>query len=125
MTRESPLVPRNLNTEETMVDSVTEQVPITPASEDHRSEVDDTPASSETLTSFNTNVSMGENGEPTLKHVLENKEDVKVGVIVNDVASVNIDAKLISRRETQQQQQETAPTTAIAILENCRQQSTH
>ena len=73
MNRESPLVPRNLNTEETMADSVTEQVPITPASEDQRSEVDDTSAS-ETLTSFNTNVSMGENGEPTLKHVLKRYE---------------------------------------------------
>ena len=71
MQRVSPLAPHNLNTEETMADSVTEQVPITPASEDQRSEVDDTSASSETLTSFNTNVSMGENGEPTLKHVLE------------------------------------------------------
>ena len=72
MTRESPLVPNNLNTEEMMADSVTEQVPITPASEDQRSEVDNTSASSDTLTSFNTNVSLGENGEPTLRHVLGN-----------------------------------------------------
>ena len=32
----------------------------------------------------------------TLKHLLENNSNIKVGTIVNDVASVNIDAKLIS-----------------------------
>ena len=53
-----------------MADSVTEEVPITPGSEDQRSEVEETSVS-ETLTSFNTNVSMGETGEPTLRHVLD------------------------------------------------------
>ena len=33
-----------------------------------------------------------------LKHLLENKDDRKIGVIVNDVASVNIDAQLISNQ---------------------------
>ena len=31
-----------------------------------------------------------------MKHLLENNSNIKVGTIVNDVASVNIDAKLIS-----------------------------
>jgi hypothetical protein len=32
----------------------------------------------------------------TLQHLLENTDGVKIGIIVNDVASVNIDAKLVS-----------------------------
>ena len=32
-----------------------------------------------------------------LRHLLENKAGLKVGVIVNDVAAVNIDAKLVQR----------------------------
>lgn len=35
----------------------------------------------------------------TLQHLLENTEGVKIGVIVNDVANVNIDAKLISGKK--------------------------
>ena len=31
-----------------------------------------------------------------MKHLLENNSNIKVGTIVNDVASVNIDAKLIN-----------------------------
>lgn len=32
-----------------------------------------------------------------LRHLLENKAGLKVGVVVNDVASVNVDAKLVQR----------------------------
>ena len=39
---------------------------------------------------------LGTGKTSTLKHLLENKENVKIGVIVNDVASVNIDSKLVA-----------------------------
>ena len=39
---------------------------------------------------------LGSGKTSTLKHLLENNSNVKIGVVVNDVASVNIDAKLLS-----------------------------
>ena len=35
-----------------------------------------------------------------LKHILENKAGLKVGCVVNDVASVNIDAKLVRNQQS-------------------------
>jgi len=43
---------------------------------------------------------LGSGKTSTLKHLLENNASIKVGTIVNDVASVNIDAKLISNSDS-------------------------
>ena len=40
---------------------------------------------------------LGSGKTSLLQHVLTNKEGLRVGVIVNDMASVNVDAKLVSR----------------------------
>lgn len=42
---------------------------------------------------------LGSGKTTTLKHVLENQEGKRVGIIVNDVAEVNIDAKLIRQKK--------------------------
>ena len=36
-----------------------------------------------------------------LKHIIENKAGVKVGCVVNDVAAINIDAKLVRNKTTE------------------------
>ena len=46
-----------------------------------------------------------------LRHILTNKEGMKVGVIVNDVAEINIDAKLIRNQ---------VPRSAPARAEGCQ-----
>jgi hypothetical protein len=39
---------------------------------------------------------LGSGKTTTLKHLLQNNQSIKIGTIVNDVASVNIDAKLVA-----------------------------
>jgi septin family protein len=69
------------------------------------------PSSSSLLTLFSTKSSsqqqkpiptillagfLGSGKTTTLKHLLQNNQSIKIGTIVNDVASVNIDAKLVA-----------------------------
>lgn len=59
------------------------------------SSVDDRPIPTILLAGF-----LGSGKTTTLKHLLENNQSIKIGTIVNDVASVNIDAKLVSNTDS-------------------------
>jgi len=56
---------------------------------------------------------LGSGKTTTLKHLLENTEGLQLGVIVNDVASVNIDAKLVSSTSS------TASTDMVELENGC------
>ena len=53
------------------------------------------------LTTMNLPGFLGSGKTSTLKHLLENNSNIKIGTIVNDVASVNIDAKLVANSDAQ------------------------
>lgn len=63
---------------------------------------------------------LGTGKTSTLKHLLENNVNLKVGVIVNDVASVNIDAKLVTGSATTANLNDmtTSDTTTFVDLQN-------
>lgn len=53
-----------------------------------------------------------------LKHILENRVGLKVGVIVNDVADVNIDAKLVRNQEKGGSDVDAISTSDVVELQN-------
>jgi G3E family GTPase len=56
-----------------------------------------------------------------LRHLLQNKADLRIGCIVNDVASINVDAKLLRNdrnRGRSQQPKSTADLTDTIELAN-------
>ncbi len=62
---------------------------------------------------------LGSGKTSTLKHLLENNSNIKIGVVVNDVASVNIDAKLLSnagrRMNDRDGEESTISSTSAAV----------
>lgn len=62
---------------------------------------------------------LGSGKTTTLKYLLENKENMKIGVIVNDVASVNIDAKLITSSSTTNDNEIMSEHNSIELENGC------
>lgn len=62
---------------------------------------------------------LGSGKTSTLKHLLENNSNVKIGTIVNDVASVNIDAKLIANSSSRGDLVESGAQGVIELQNGC------
>eukprot|EP00984_Skeletonema_dohrnii_P023837 scaffold12939_cov120-Skeletonema_dohrnii-CCMP3373.AAC.1 len=61
---------------------------------------------------------LGSGKTSTLKHLLENNQNIKIGTIVNDVASVNIDAKLISNSDSNNDNRIDSMADGVVELQN-------
>ncbi|KAL7473774.1 hypothetical protein ACHAXS_014441 [Conticribra weissflogii] len=63
---------------------------------------------------------LGSGKTTTLKSLLENNQNIKIGTVVNDVAEVNIDAKLISNSDTISRVEfGTAPEAVVELQNGC------
>ena len=61
---------------------------------------------------------LGSGKTSTLKHLLENNQNIRIGTIVNDVASVNIDAKLISNSDSNNDNRIDSMADGVVELQN-------
>ena len=62
---------------------------------------------------------LGSGKTSTLKHLLENNSNIKIGTIVNDVASINIDAKLIANSSSRGSLVESGAQGMIELQNGC------
>jgi len=61
---------------------------------------------------------LGSGKTSTLKHLLENNQNIKIGTIVNDVAAVNIDAKLIANSDSYNSNRVNSMAEGVVELQN-------